>query len=317
MDIRYFNMKGSRLEEFTPDSLDDIESELPIWISVSTEDRNEIAERLGGVVDDELAIQYVQDPGNSTRVRFTDRWAVLDFNAIVETLPAESEFITFLVKENLLITVADKARANLKEIISEMKSLPLPAKEEFIHALYLLFYELSGENLAAVADARKRVDQLAETIDKEPQDVEPSDIMSAKRDLVIISGVLEDEYYSIGFLPKIQMQAGAAKYRELFAENARGLAHLKKSVERTEDRLESIHLQYMLALQDLTNKRLSTLTILQAIFVPLTLIAGIYGMNFAFMPELQLKFGYFWVLGLMVVIAVSELWFFYKHDWFK
>ncbi len=59
------------------------------------------------------------------------------------------------------------------------------------------------------------------------------------------------------------------------------------------------------------------LTVLRAIFVPLTLIAGIYGMNFAFMPELQLKHGYFWVLGLMAVIAIGELWFFHKNGWFK
>jgi len=54
----------------------------------------------------------------------------------------------------------------------------------------------------------------------------------------------------------------------------------------------------MLSFQELFNKRLSTITILQAIFVPLTLIAGIYGMNFAFMPELKWEHGYFFDFGI-------------------
>jgi len=317
MDIKYLKITDSRLEEFTHSAPDAIESQDPLWISIFTEDRNEIAEQLGGVIHDELAIEHVLEPGNSTRIRFTDRWAVLDFNTVVKAVPVDTEYITFLVKEDLLITIVDKARASMEEIISQMNSLPLPADEGLMHVVYLIFHELSSENLDAVANARKRVDKLAEIIDERPKDVEPSNIMSIKRDLVVIFGVLEDEYYSIGFLPKLRFQTGTAKYREHFAETARGLEHLKKSVERTEDRLESIHLQYMLSLQDLTNKRLSTLTILQAIFVPLTLIAGIYGMNFAFIPELKWDYGYFWIMGLMVVIVVCELWYFYKHDWFK
>jgi magnesium transporter len=39
-------------------------------------------------------------------------------------------------------------------------------------------------------------------------------------------------------------------------------------------------------------------------------------MNFIFMPELKWTYGYFWVLGLMVLIAVGELWWFYKKGWF-
>ena len=317
MDIKYLKITASHLEEFTPDSLDAIESQAPLWISIFAEDRNEIAEQLDGVILDELAGQHILKPGNSTRIRFTGRWAILDFNTVVEAMPVDTEYITFLVKEDLFITIADKARTSMEEIISLMNSLPLPDDEGLMHVVSLIFHGLSNENLDAVSNARKRVDKLAETIDKRPKDVEPSDIMNIKRDLVVIFGVLEDEYYSIGFLPNLRLQTGAAKYREQFAETTRGLEYLKKSVERAEDRLESIHLQYMLSMQDLTNKRLSTLTILQAIFVPLTLIAGIYGMNFAFMPELKWEHGYFWMLGLMAVIAGCELWYFYKHDWFK
>ena len=53
---------------------------------------------------------------------------------------------------------------------------------------------------------------------------------------------------------------------------------------------------------------LGLLTVLSAIFMPLTLIAGIYGMNFDVMPELHWRYGYFVVLGTMAVIAGGLWW---------
>ena len=55
------------------------------------------------------------------------------------------------------------------------------------------------------------------------------------------------------------------------------------------------------------NSRLQILTVISAVFLPLTLLAGIYGMNFENMPELQESYGYPAVLGLMVMIAAVML----------
>ncbi|GJL59117.1 MAG: hypothetical protein NPIRA03_19740 [Nitrospirales bacterium] len=55
---------------------------------------------------------------------------------------------------------------------------------------------------------------------------------------------------------------------------------------------------------------------ISAIFMPLTLIAGIYGMNFPNMPELQMPYGYFILLGLMAVLGRGLGIFFYVRGWF-
>gem|GEM_PF-327198 len=52
-------------------------------------------------------------------------------------------------------------------------------------------------------------------------------------------------------------------------------------------------------------------------FVPLNLIAAIYGMNFKYMPELQWRYGYFGILGLMVLSASGLTWLFYSRGWFR
>ncbi|HSW59314.1 MAG TPA: magnesium/cobalt transporter CorA, partial [bacterium] len=63
------------------------------------------------------------------------------------------------------------------------------------------------------------------------------------------------------------------------------------------------------------NDVMKVLTIISTIFIPLTFIAGVYGMNFENMPELKWSYGYFISLGLMLVIFVSMVIFFKKKKW--
>lgn len=72
---------------------------------------------------------------------------------------------------------------------------------------------------------------------------------------------------------------------------------------------------YMSHVSNRMNEVMKVLTIMASIFIPLTFIAGIYGMNFEWMPELQWKYGYFAVLGLMLVILVVMLIFFKRKRW--
>ena len=63
------------------------------------------------------------------------------------------------------------------------------------------------------------------------------------------------------------------------------------------------------------NSVMKTLTIVSAIFIPLTFIAGIYGMNFENMPELRSPTGYFWILFVMAAIAIGEIIYFKRRGW--
>lgn len=65
------------------------------------------------------------------------------------------------------------------------------------------------------------------------------------------------------------------------------------------------------------NSIMKTLTVITTVFMPLTLIAGIYGMNFSNMPELGWKYGYFGVLFLMFLLSVAMVIWFMRRGWFK
>jgi magnesium transporter len=64
------------------------------------------------------------------------------------------------------------------------------------------------------------------------------------------------------------------------------------------------------------NQVMKTLTVVASIFIPLTFVAGIYGMNFIYIPELNWHYGYFAFWGLMLLLISAMLWYFKKKDWF-
>lgn len=63
------------------------------------------------------------------------------------------------------------------------------------------------------------------------------------------------------------------------------------------------------------NEIMKTLTIIATIFMPLSFIAGVYGMNFEFMPELHWRYGYLFALAIMATVAGVMLNYFYRHGW--
>ena len=65
------------------------------------------------------------------------------------------------------------------------------------------------------------------------------------------------------------------------------------------------------------NEIMKVLTIVSSIFIPLTFIVGVYGMNFKHMPELEYQYGYYTVIGVMLLIGLSLLVYFSRKGWLK
>ncbi|MCB0322114.1 MAG: magnesium/cobalt transporter CorA [Bdellovibrionales bacterium] len=94
--------------------------------------------------------------------------------------------------------------------------------------------------------------------------------------------------------------------------------HVVAAVEQLDvyrEMLKGILDTYLSLLTQRTNEVMKVLTVLAAIFIPLTFIAGVYGMNFHHMPELRWRYGYPAALTGMVLIAVSLLYYFRRRNW--
>jgi magnesium transporter len=87
------------------------------------------------------------------------------------------------------------------------------------------------------------------------------------------------------------------------------------AVETYRDMLSGIFDIYLSSLSNKMNEVMKVLTIIATIFIPLTLIAGIYGMNFTFMPELNWQFGYPFSLLVMFAIGLVMAVYFRMKKW--
>ena len=87
------------------------------------------------------------------------------------------------------------------------------------------------------------------------------------------------------------------------------------TIESFRDMLSGMLDIYLSTISNKMNEVMKVLTIIATIFIPLTFVAGIYGMNFKYMPELEWRWGYFMVWGVMVVIVVSLVGYFKRKRW--
>jgi magnesium transporter len=94
--------------------------------------------------------------------------------------------------------------------------------------------------------------------------------------------------------------------------------HVIQAMDTTEvyrDILSGLLDVYLSSISNRMNEVMKVLTVISTIFIPLTFLAGIYGMNFRYMPELEWRWGYFALIGVMLAIAGVMLAFFRRKKW--
>jgi magnesium transporter len=169
-----------------------------------------------------------------------------------------------------------------------------------------------------VLKLRAEMDALADRMDSDPGEVSLTEILALKKQVLAL-GVLVDEELAIlevlrlVNVPALPLGRVAGPF-QIAIETTRAT---DRDIDRLDRRVGDLQNRYESAQQDKTNRRLGVLTILSAIFMPLTLIAGIYGMNFEAKPELHYRYGYPLALGLMALIAGGLYWFFRSRGWLK
>lgn len=95
------------------------------------------------------------------------------------------------------------------------------------------------------------------------------------------------------------------------------LLMLTEIVESNRELTKDMRDSYLSVNSNRMNSIMMTLTVITTIFMPLTFIAGVYGMNFDNMPELHWRYGYFIILGVMAGISLSMFVFFWRKGWFR
>lgn len=299
-------------------NLFEINSDQAYWLEINSDDRNIVADALRKHNIGEKILERIVNPGISPRFIIMDNSIIFDLPIPANQIDSNTEYLTLLISKNMLVTVLNNKNNILKDIGETIENNAIKLQLNVLTILYFIISEIIQFGIDSTADFRNKINSLSKRIDSLEDIPSIKEIINTKHEMGVLSGIVEDQYNIIGFMPRLnwnqlkEIENLRIELKDLF----RGFEHVQKNLERLEDKLESIHSQYQLILQEKANKKLNTLTIIQAIFVPLTLIAGIYGMNFTLMPELTWSFGYFLILGLMGLLILVELLIFKRKGWF-
>lgn len=94
------------------------------------------------------------------------------------------------------------------------------------------------------------------------------------------------------------------------------VAQILDGIDNQRDILDSMEALYHAEAANRLNDVMRVLTVISTIFIPLTFVAGIYGMNFDHIPELHYRYGYFATLGVMFLLSLGMLYYFKRKHWF-
>lgn len=123
---------------------------------------------------------------------------------------------------------------------------------------------------------------------------------------------MRDLLYRIVNSDRIQK---TGQYRHYFADIYDHLMKLTDMLTSNHEITSDMRDNYMSIQSNKMNSIMMTLTVITTIFMPLTFIVGVYGMNFVNIPELHYKYGYFVVLGVMAFLAAAMTIWFYRKGW--
>ncbi|WP_242121342.1 magnesium/cobalt transporter CorA [Aestuariivivens sediminicola] len=100
-------------------------------------------------------------------------------------------------------------------------------------------------------------------------------------------------------------------YRDIYDH----IIQVSENIDIYREMIWSLMDMYMTTISNKMNEVMKVLTIMASIFIPLTFIAGIYGMNFEYIPELKYQYGYFIIWGVMIIIFLGMLFYFKRKKW--
>ena len=225
--------------------------------------------------------------------------------------------ISLLCLPTTLVTIHQEPLPAISDLALRLKGR-IRLKSATTSALvYQVIARLAVENFLAFTACRQKHDALSKQLIEDSGSVLPEDIFTVRRQITNIGDANEDHAFCVDVLQKAESVSFSARDQlEHLHELERSLGRHQRSMDRLEENVKDLHQQFLLAIQDRTGNRLKILTILSAVFLPLTLIAGIYGMNFENMPELGVRYAYYLILGFMALVGIGMLGFFYKKGWF-
>lgn len=285
------------------------------WIDIRTEDRTEVVDYLKKRAYNETILDCIEHP--EAHPFSTTSGNIIIINITISNASAiyKTDYISVIIEDALTITILPSKNDLVNEMnLSVFSEKKYPSLRNFL--FNILVIKILAESKSNMRIARNRLKDFEEVLVNNPEDLSSKDLILCERDINQLADIIEDQYSGFEILALLSSTQHNKVSSQQTNSIIKGFAPLDKAMTRLVEKAASLRVQFMLLQQERAAVKINTLTILQGIFVPITFIAGVYGMNFTIMPELNWEFGYVFVWSIFILITVGLLTFFYKKGWF-
>ncbi|MDA1347253.1 MAG: magnesium/cobalt transporter CorA [Chloroflexi bacterium] len=199
----------------------------------------------------------------------------------------------------------------MKRVLTDggpMKSGPVFLAHALIDALV--------ENITPTIERLgERVDDVEDEILRRPHPSALEAILALKRSSLRLRRALVPQREMLSRASRREFAQISGDAQRYFRDVYDDVLRIEGSNEALRERADNALTMHLTAVANQQNETMRVLSVVATIFLPLTLLAGIYGMNFENMPELAWSWGYFAVLGFMAAVIVGVLWWFWVRRW--
>ncbi len=306
------------------DCVSHLRSDAPTWIHVAGRVGPEALHELGRTFGlHHLAVEDVLNSGQRPKMeRFDDQIFVI---AALASLTAERvavSQVSLFVGENFLVSLCDAEDEGFEPIVTRMRDPKSRVRNGGIdYLLYALLDLVVDHGFPLLEEFGAQLEELEERILSAVPHETLDDVHRIKRELIQLRRVLWPQREVINQLLRDEgglIQPGTRVYlRDCYDHTIQIMDFLETYRDMTASLLDI----YLSSVSNRMNMTMRVLTVIATIFIPLTFIVGIYGMNFDpgagpwSMPELGWRYGYLSVWAVMLALAGGMVAFFRRHHW--
>ena len=287
------------------------------WMEIESASNDELLAELTALELHPLIIEDCLTLGYSTMIDRYETAVYVEFPINQPQPYGRVSYLSVIFLPNLLITIRQGDLPDMDEISKLLQNQSLMYESSLRALSYHILSYFIGQELTAIRLLRDQVDELTHAFEMDATDVELESVAALKRQVGSLSDINEDRFYSLKSFTSVRSDTLEIGDKKPYLNDLISDAEYSfRMIQRLEDRLHDLHGDFQLMAHDETEKRLRILTVISAVLLPLTLISGIFGMNFDHMDFLHWRYGYSFIMGAMGFIVVLMMVYFYRHSWF-
>lgn len=271
-----------------------------------------------------LTLEDILNPNQRPKTDIHEEYTFISLRAYTKTKEGiNNKQVSIIVKENILLSFQDTTDSIFSGLEKRFITKNKETKSSRIityrypYLTYAIIDFLIDQHFRIQEYFEERIEHLSQMIYHEANDNLRSQIHSLRMELLsfrksvlplvnLVDTLHSNQEYPMGKKKSIDIYLNDLKDHVI---------HLQDLVRTYTETLESLTSLYFSIVAEKTNQTMQVLTAITLTFLPLTFLAGLYGMNFKYMPELDKPWAYPLLLIVMLCIAISILWFFRKKKW--